>query len=77
MLNWFQMIKTYIINCGKDIQVFINGDSREEAEPIHWSLFNHGATNQTDPEGGRGNTLAFYTPRRRVSFGRFVVLLSI
>ena len=59
MLNWFQMIKTYIINCGKDIQVFINGDSREEVEPIHWSLFNHGATNQTDPEWVDENTFTF------------------
>ena len=66
MLDWFQMIKTYITNCGKDIQVFINGDSREEVEPIHWSLFNHGATNQTDPEWVDENTLAFWTQKARL-----------
>ena len=66
MLDWFQMIKTYITNCGKDIQVFINGDSREEVEPIHWSLFNHGATNQTDPEWVDENTLTFWTQKARL-----------
>ena len=66
LLDLGQMIKTYITNCGKDIQVFINGDSREEAEPIHWSLFNHGATNQTDPEWVDENTLTFWTQKARL-----------
>ncbi len=60
------MIKTYITNCGKDIQVFIEGDSRAEAEPIHWSLFNHGATNQTDPEWVDENTVTFWTQKARL-----------
>ena len=60
------MVKTHIINCAKDLQVFINGDSREEAEPIHWSLFNHGATNQTDPEWVDENTVTFWTQKDRL-----------
>ena len=60
------MVKTYVINCGKDIQVFINGNSREEAEPIHWSLFNHGATNQTDPEWVDESTVTFWTQKDRL-----------
>jgi len=60
------MIKTYIVNCGKDIQVFINGDSREEAEPIYWSLYNQRATEQTDPEWVEENTVAFWTQKDRL-----------
>ena len=60
------MVKTYITKCGKDIQVFINGDTREEAEPIHWSLFNHGATNQADPEWIDQTTFSFWTQRSRL-----------
>jgi len=60
------MVKTYITHCGKDIQVFINGDSREEAEPIMWSLFNHGATNQVDPEWVDENTVTFWTQKDRL-----------
>jgi|TARA_R110000824_G_scaffold260696_1_gene449350 hypothetical protein len=61
-----RMVKTYITKCGKDIQVFINGDTREEAEPIHWSLFNHGATNQADPEWIDQTTFSFWTQRSRL-----------
>ena len=60
------MIKTYITNCGKDIQVFISGDSREETEPIYWSLYNQRATEQTDPEWVEENTVTFWTQKERL-----------
>ena len=60
------MIKTYYVNCGSDIQLFINGATREEAEPIYWSLFNHGATNQTDPEWVDENTVMFWKQKDRL-----------
>jgi hypothetical protein len=61
------MIKTYITSNGKEnLQVFISGDSREEVEPIHWSLFNHGATNHPDAEWVDENTLSFWTGTTRL-----------
>mgnify|MGYP003114431626 CR=1 FL=1 len=61
------MIKTYISNCGKEnVKVFINGDSRAEVEPIYWSLFNHGATNQPEGEWIDENTCAFWTGKTRL-----------
>ena len=62
-----RMVKTYITNCGKEnIQVFINGDSREEVEPIYWSLFNHGATDKAEPEWTDSNTCGFWTGTTRL-----------
>ena len=60
------MIKTHIVNCGKDIQVFISGRSREEVEPIYWSLYNQRATEQKDPEWADESTVSFWTQKTRL-----------
>ena len=69
LLDLGQMIKTYITKCGTGEncwQVFINGYSRDEVEPIYWSLFNHGATSNPDPEWADENTLVFWTKKARL-----------
>ena len=65
---WYNahMIKTHYINCGKDIHVFITGDSHEEAEQAFWSLYNHKATNQPDPDWRDEFTVSFWTQEARL-----------
>jgi hypothetical protein len=60
------MIRTSYVNCGKDIQVFITGESHDEAKWAYWSLYNHRATEQLDPDWRDEFTVSFWTQQPRL-----------
>ena len=61
------MVKLYVVNCGtENLQVFVTSDTREETEQNFWSLYNHRATEQADPEWAEETTIVFWTGKTRL-----------
>jgi len=60
------MLKIEYVDCGKDIQVFLRGDSHEEVEQNFWSLYHHRATEKEEPTWLDEFQCYFWTQKERL-----------
>lgn len=60
------MIKIDYVDCGKDIQVFLRGDSHEETERNFWSLYHWRATDKEEPQWLDDLQCYFWTQKDRL-----------
>ena len=60
------MIKIEYVDCGKDIQVFLRGDSHEETEQNFWSLYHWRATEKEEPNWLDEFQCYFWTQKARL-----------
>ena len=60
------MIKLEYVDCGKDIQVFLRGDSHEETEQNFWSFYHWRATEKEEPNWINDLQCYFWTQKDRL-----------
>lgn len=61
-----RMLKIEYVDCGKDIQVFLRGDSHEEVEQNFWSLYHWRATEKPEPTWLDDLQAYFWTQKARL-----------
>ena len=66
LVHYVQMINIEYVDCGKDIQVFLRGDSHEETEQNFWSLYHHRATEKEEPQWLDDLQCYFWTQKARL-----------
>lgn len=60
------MLRIEYVDCGKDIQVFLRGDSHEETEQNFWSLYHWRATEKEEPTWLDDLQAYFWTQKDRL-----------